>query len=244
MPLLDMFHPPLYPMRRWESLHAAWSVSIMANLNAGLLPKGYFAEASVHVGSRVEVDVGTFERPLDSEADLPGNGGGTAVAVEPRLWVAPPPMATLPAVFPDSVEVLIYADEGGAILAAAVELASPGNKDRPETREAFVAKCASYLQQGVGLAIVDVVTNRLANLHNDLAESLGGACPMPERTSLYASAYRPVRRKDDEHHDVWTYPLALGEALPILPLALRRGPTLPLDLEASYHEACRRSRLI
>ncbi len=240
MPLLDHFRPPLYPQRRWESLHAVWATSMMAGLNAGLMPNDYFAEAQVHVGSRVEVDVGSFEKP---RGDARSEGGGAAVAIQPRLWVAPSPVGTLPAVFPDSVEALVYADEGGAILAAAVELVSPGNKDRPESRKAFVAKCASYLQQGVGLVIVDIVTTRLANLHDELATFLGGSCPMPEGTGLYASAYRPVRREDDEHHDVWTAPLAVGGPLPTLPLALRRGPVVPLDLEASYRDACQRSRL-
>ncbi len=242
MPLLDHFHPPIYPVRHWESLHAVWLTSIMARLNQGILPPNYFAEAQVHVGSRFEVDVGSFEETTQESLELP-TGGGTAVAVEPRVWLAPPPVGTLPAVFPDSLEGLIYADEGGAILAGAIEMVSPGNKDRAATREAFVAKCASYLQQGVGVVIVDIVTSRLANLHEELSNALGGSCPLPKGSNLYATAYRPVRRPDTDHHEVWTYPLALGEALPIVPLALRRGPIVPVDLESAYREACQRSRL-
>jgi Protein of unknown function (DUF4058) len=243
--LLDHFRAPLYPMRKWEGLHAVWATSIMASLNE-LLPREYFAEASVHVGSRVEVDVGTFEwtgRRVDSQAESEPNGGGTALAVERATWVAPPPQGILDAVYPDSVEVLVYADEGGAILAAAVELVSPGNKDRPEFRKAFVAKCASYLQQGVGVVIVDIVTVRHANLHDELAEFLGGNDDLRMGKGLYTSAYRPVRRKDTEHHDVWMAELFLGSPLPTMPLALRRGPTLPLDLDAPYREACRRARI-
>lgn len=243
--LLDHFRPPLYPRRRWEGFHAVFATSIMASLNGNVLPKSYFAEASVHVGSRVEVDVGTFEEMDVEESEESGRetGGGTALAVERATWVVPPPMATLNAVYPDSVEVLIYADEGGAILAAAIELVSPGNKDRPEYREAFVAKCASYLQQGVGLVIVDLVTVRHASLHDDLAGFLGGDGQGPMGKGLYVSAYRPVRSKDAEHHDVWLAELFVGSPLPTMPLALRRGPTLPLDLDAPYREACRRGRI-
>lgn len=241
--LLDHFRPPLYPMRSWESLHALWAGSMVTSLNEALLPKFYFAEAQVHVGSRVEVDVGTFDQAWEEREELAAGGGGTALAVEHRVYVAPTPMATTPAVYPDSVETLIYAKEGGAILAAAVELISPGNKDRPASRQAFVAKCVSYLQQGVGLVIVDIVTDRLANLHNELTGFLGGNCPMPPDSALYACAYRPIRRENDEHHDVWMYPLAVGAPLPVVPLALRRGPTIPLDLNATYRDACHRSRL-
>ena len=59
MPLLDHFNPPLFPTRHWESFHGRWAAAISDALNAQL-PKGYFAEMQVHVGSRVEIDVATF----------------------------------------------------------------------------------------------------------------------------------------------------------------------------------------
>ena len=246
--LMDHFNLPLYPRRKWESLHAVWATSIMASLDGGLLPKSYFAEASVHVGSRVEVDVGGFDDTTDDWAGgmarYEEQGGGTALATEREIWIAPPPMGSLNAVYPDSVEILVYADEGGPILAAAIELVSPGNKDRDETRKAFVAKCSSYLQQGVGLVIVDIVTVRHANLHNELADSLGSDGRTRMASGLYASAYRPVRSKESEHHDAWVSELLIDSPLPTMPLALRRGPTLPLDLNATYLDACRRSRLV
>jgi hypothetical protein len=66
----------------------------------------------------------------------------------------------------------------------------------------------------------------------------------PTETALYAVAYRPARREPGgDQIDVWPAPLAVGAALPILPLALRGGPTLPIDLETTYTEARRRSRL-
>ena len=36
----------------------------------------------------------------------------------------------MPAIFPDSIEVLVYNSEAGPVLVAAVELISPANKDR------------------------------------------------------------------------------------------------------------------
>gem|GEM_PF-5535882 len=38
-------------------------------------------------------------------------------------------------------------------------------------------------------------------------------------------------------------PLALGQPLPVLPLALRNAGVVPVDLETTYTEACQRSRL-
>ena len=46
----------------------------------------------------------------------------------------------MPAVFPDEIEVLVIHRSGGPTLVGAIELVSPANKDRPETRRAFAAK--------------------------------------------------------------------------------------------------------
>ncbi len=242
MPLRDHFHPPLSALRHWESLHALWAGSLAEALNGSLLPSGYFAEVQVQIGGRVEVDVGTFREPTS------GNGGsaagGTATLSAPAY--APPQTAlSLAAVFPDETEVLVFSEDGGVNLVAAVELVSPSNKDRPEARRAFAMKCAAYLQSGVGLVIVDVVTKRLANLHDELTTLLGQpeAGGFAADVSLYAAAYRPVRRAKTDLIDVWPFPLAVGQPLPIVPLPVRGLGLLPLDLEALYADACRRCRL-
>ena len=76
------------------------------------------------------------------------------------VWNPPAPTLVLPGAFPDSFEVLVFQSEGGTRLVAAIELVSPGNKDRAEARRAFVIKCAAYLQRGIGLIVVDIVTAR------------------------------------------------------------------------------------
>ena len=246
MPLRDHFHPPLAPARHWEAFHSRWAAAIADRLNEVRLPRTYFAEMQVHVSSRVEVDVATFDNVQQTQVAVSGNGGGgAALAVAAPVWVAPPAAWSLPAVFPDNFEVQVFRDEGGPTLVAAIELVSPGNKDRAEARRAFVAKCASYLQQGVGLVVVDIVTNRLANLHNELAEFLNGTPEnrFPDDTPLYATAYRPVRQSDSERFVVWPSGLAVGQPLPDLPLPLGTLGYVQLELELTYEEACRVSRL-
>ena len=151
----------------------------------------------------------------------------------------------MPAVFPDEIEIQVFADSGGAMLVGAIEFVSPANKDRLQTRLAFAAKCASYLSAGIGLIVVDVVTERLANLHNELIDLLhqDERFRFPANTSLYASAFRPARRQSGDVIDLWLAPLTIGRPLPMLPLALRNGPCLPIDLEGTYMEARARSRL-
>ncbi len=181
----------------------------MRTLNRDVLPEGCFAEAQVHVGSRVEIDVATFE-------GSPPNGSAAGVAV--AKWGAPAPSAVMPAVFPDVLEVQVFRNSGGANLIAAIELVSPGKKDRPETRHAFVAKCASYLQQGIGLVIVDVVTERQACLHDELIHFLQQSADyeLPKKTLLYATAYRPYRLESGDQIELWREPLTLGKGLPTM----------------------------
>ena len=151
----------------------------------------------------------------------------------------------MPIVFPDDIEVQVFSTVTGATLVAAIELVSPGNKDRPETRQAFAAKCVSYLTRGIGLIVVDIVTNRLANLHNEVMGLLGHgeAFLLTPAATTYAVAYRPSRQSSGDQLELWPAPLALNQPLPVLPLAPRNAGTVPVDLEMTYSGACQRSRL-
>src|SRR5262249_46629869 len=118
------------------------------------------------------------------------------------------------AFFPDEMEVLVFSTEGGPTLVGAIELVSPRNKDRPDGRRAFAMKCLAYLQAGIGVVIVDVVTVRRANLHDQQVALLPGQGPrLPGSAPLYAAAYRPFRRGDTERIAVWPVSLTIGEEL-------------------------------
>src|SRR5262249_55005906 len=144
----------------------------------------------VKISTRVEIDVSTFE------SNGEGDAGGVGVAV----WSPPRPAAVVPLEFTDPgiFEGQVFNDQGGPRIVAAGELASPANKDRPSNRRAFAVKCASYLHEGIGVMIVDVVTERRANLHVELLEILKSpATPAVSALGdLYAVAYRTVFAKE------------------------------------------------
>jgi Protein of unknown function (DUF4058) len=240
MPLLDHFHPPLAPRRHWESFHVNWAGAIADALNESLLPDGYFAEEHAHLGPFVEIDVATY---TDSETSAE-RAGGTAT-LPARAWAPPAPPLVVPAAFPDAFEVLVFESEGGSRLVAAIELVSPGNKDRDGHRQAFAIKCASYLCQGVSLIVIDIVTSRRANLHNEIVRLLGHGeqFTLSAETNLYAVAYRPIVRDQRQQIEIWPSLLEIGNTLPLLPLSLNAELCLPIDLEASYAAACQRRRL-
>jgi len=161
------------------------------------------------------------------------------VAVE--TWAPPAPELVMPAVFPEEVEIQVFRRSGGATLVAAIELVSPGNKHRRETRQAFTAKCASYLQQGIGL----IVRERQANLHDELMHlpEQPAVFAFADEIPLYAVAYRQGRNETADQVEMWRLPLGLGQPLPTLPLALRSVATVPVDLEGTYRTTCQDSRL-
>ena len=96
--------------------------------------------------------------PVPRQPARGDNGGGVATAV----WAPPRPTLAVATDLPalDEYEVRVYDTKIGRRLVAAVEIVSPANKDRPEHRRAFVAKCAALLQNRVCVAIVDLVTTR------------------------------------------------------------------------------------
>lgn len=218
MPLLDHFHPHLRGQRQWQGFYHWWIATLAGSLNETLLPREYFAEFRADEAS---------------------------TAVQTRTWVPPTPVAVMPALFPDDFEVQVFSNVAGPVLVAAIELVSPGNKDRDETHRAFAAKCAGYLQRGIGLIIVDIVTSRHTNLHDELMALMrqSDGFAFPAAAPLYASAYRPAHRQGKNEIDLWRESLELGKPLPTLPLAVRGLGCLPIDLEATYMEARKRGRI-
>ena len=162
----------------------------------------------------------------------------------PRTLTALSPTLTVEADLSeqDEYEVRIYDAERGRQLVAAIEIVSPSNKDRPDTRELFVVKVASLLQQGVCVSLVDLVSVRQANLYADLLNLLGRADPALSTTTPYLYAVTLRSRKPPKRRqllDAWFYPMTVGQPLPTLPIWLTPDLRVMLPLETSYEETCR-----
>jgi len=210
-----------------------------------ILPEGYVAAPRVHLGAAFEIDVSTYERDEAAREEMAcDQNGGIAVAT----WAPPKPTLTLETELPDQdeYEVRVYDARHGRRLVAAIEIASPSNKDRPESRRAFVAKVAALLQRDVSVSIVDVVTIRQFNLYADLLELIGRTDPMlgAEPPAVYAVTIRGRKRAGKRPLvDTWFHPLVLGQPLPTLPIWLDVDEGVFLDLETSYEETCRVLRI-
>jgi Protein of unknown function (DUF4058) len=237
MPLRDHFRPPLNAIASWEELHGGWPMVIVQQLKKQL-PPGYTAGPRVHLGSMIEIDVATFETdnvPFSNASDV---NGGVATA----LWAPAQPSLAVETDLPDfdEYEVRIYDATRGRHLVAAIEIVSPANKDRPEHRNVFVAKCAALLQKGVAVSIVDLVSIRQFNLYTELMTFIGHADstlgnPPPH---MYAASCRWVKKGKRTILEAWSHKLELGQPLPTLPLWLSEDRYVPLNLEQSYEQAC------
>src|SRR5262249_2771712 len=111
------------------------------------------------------------------------------------------------------------------------------------TREVFVGKVATLLQQGICVSMVDLVSVRQANLYAELLALLGHADPSLGETPphLYAVTLRARKRPKQRTSllDAWFYPMAVGQPLPTLPIWLAPALRVMLPLETSYQETCR-----
>jgi hypothetical protein len=236
MPLLDHFHPPLFPRRSWESFHQFWSTQLAGQFNIRPNRYGFLAETNVHIGITVAADVAAFEEGTPS-----GERPDGAVATE--LWAPPQPPLVIAVDFSalETFEIRIYDEARARTLVAAIELVSPGNKDRPENRRAFLDKCAAYLREGVSVVIVDIVTSRRHNFHAALMElfNAGEAAQRALASDLYAISYRVRLVGQRTQVETWSEALALGAPLPTMPLWLAESLCVPLELEAGYQAACR-----
>src|SRR6266542_4383014 len=111
MPLLDHFHEPLDELLPWESVGFLWVGQVVGLLNRTLPKDEYRAFASIHLGSKAEADVAEYEVGDGSVRN------GTAVA----MAAAPPAVATIPAIFPDELEVQVSERRRSLRLSAVVE---------------------------------------------------------------------------------------------------------------------------
>jgi hypothetical protein len=245
MPLRDHFRPPVINKQQWNALHAMWPAMLVQEL-FDILPPGYQAAPSVHMGQLFEIDVSTYEVSKASRFQPvnEGNGdGGIALAAPPE------PTLTLETdlLEQDEFEVRVYDTEFGRQLVAAIEIVSPSNKDRPKNHRAFAAKVSALLQKEVCVSVIDLVTIRQFSLYAEVLESIGESDPKlsSDPASLYAYTIRSKKRPENKFGkkrsllDFWYYPMNLGEALPTLTIWLKSDLHIKLSLERSYEQTCR-----
>ncbi len=241
MPLRDHFRPPLSRTSSYQEIYGQWPAVLVQHLGR-LLPANYVAGPHVHVGAQIEVDVGTFDQESILATSSDSQGG---LATE--LYAPPQPSLEIQTALGDidEYEVRVYDVRRDRRLVAAIELISPGNKDRPETRAQFVAKYAALLRNSVCVVLVDIVTSKDFNLYSELLSLIGELDPQLSvpPSATYAVSCRWHPRGAEFWLEAWNETLALNQSLPVLPLWLSETFAISLDLESSYEQTCRDLRI-
>jgi hypothetical protein len=227
MPLHDWSH---VRHGMFHHFHNSWIYKLADQLNAGALPKGFYA-AGEQISSRAEPDVVTLEQspaaPWDRSSALAVAEHPPTAAVhqesELDVWLRKQ----------DSLAIRRVGDDR---LVAVVEIVSPANKSSRQRLADFVEKLAGLLSQGVHALVIDVFPpGRLDpdGLHALIWEDMTGepAAPLPGKVPAVI-AYSAGQKLE-----AFVEPCEFGKPLPDQPLFLDEGWYIPAPLEASYAAA-------
>lgn len=164
----------------------------------------------------------------------------------PKACFAEPSHRSWPEIGLEDCEIRVCQQESGTSLSGVIKLVSPVNKDRPDMRQTFLAKCAENLKRKVGLIMLDVVTSHNDNLYDeffDLLEAKELESAWRSTTGLYVISFRALTAGRNPRVDVWAQELALAKELPIMPLWLSADLCVPVNLEESYIATCESLRI-
>ncbi len=223
---MSLHHWP-NPNVPWRSFHNHWVVRLVEYLNQDKLPAGFQARPTEFIVG-IEPDVLLLQMADQPEIEQtvaqPELSEATATAVLP-------PAADLPLVG-------IYSAYDTSRLVAIIEVASPGNKDRPEAVRAFVEKVLFLLQDGVHVMMIDVISLPGKSLRQPLLQRLGLEGSIQGTNGLWCASYCSLPQDDPHPHltvSEWAEAANVGQPLPELPLFLQLDQQwIMVDLQVSY----------
>jgi len=226
----------------FHDFHVGWIPTIRTILNDGLLPEGYYAMAEQHAGRSI-ADLLTLHAsvaprgPLTLPLPPAPDTGGVAVAE------APPRTRRKHTVDPAFLlrrRSLAIRHVSGHRLVALVEIVSPANKDRARHVEEFTDKVLSALNVGVHVLLVDLFPPGPWDpdgLHGILLRQLEDSDERYELSSaepLTLASYAAGAKVE-----IYLEHIAVGAALPEMPLFLRPDRYVNVPLEPTYQAAYR-----
>ncbi|MBL8867651.1 MAG: DUF4058 family protein [Gemmataceae bacterium] len=220
------------PMHDWtrvdsgtyHDFHEDWIIELRRRLNAGILPKGYYARADQRVNGP-EPDIVAYQ--------LDPSPVGVAVADAPPKARLQGKVASEAARYARRANRLSIRKDRGRVVAI-VEFVSPGNKDSKKAIREFTTKIVKFLNHGIHVLVVDPFppTHRDPDgIHQVVWDELVGEPfgARPAGKPLTAAAYDA-----DESLTAYVEPFAVGDAVPDMPLFLEPGRYVTAPLDASY----------
>jgi hypothetical protein len=214
------------PAGLFHHFHQDWSIEIARTLNRGYLPKGLSALVEQRAGLR-EPDVLAIESR--SGRDRPQPEGSVATAEAPKAQFV---RRSSKDIYSGRANRIAVRHHLGRILAV-IEIISPGNKDSRSALADFVDKTIVFLRHGIHVLIIDLFppTSRdPRGIHkviwDEIEEEAFEFPPGKERILVsYETGAERV---------AYIEPVAVGDALPDMPLFLSEGLHIQVPLETTY----------
>jgi hypothetical protein len=234
------------PIHNWSRVsdgmfhwfHQTWIVAIATWLNEGRLPEGFYAIGEVYA-NEVEPDVLAVEdRPPENgrASGHPANGFGVALLESPPktrfTWEA-----ETESYLAKKDLIAVRSVEG--ILVAVVEIVSAGNKSSKARFGKFLTKTLDFLDRGVHVLVVDLfppTPRDPQGIHQAIwSEKYDGEFEFQADKLLTLASYRATTEGSVARSFV--EPIAVGDALPAMPLFLWYDRYINVDLEQTYQNA-------
>ena len=214
-----------------HDFHQSWSIRIKDALNAGVLPKGMSALVEQKTPRR-ETDV------LAVDYHEPGKSpgawtGGTVTLEAPRARII---RKSTKESYADKANRIVVKHKLGRTIAV-VEIVSPGNKDGKEAFKEFLDKSLEFIRKGIHLLVVDLFPPTKRDpfgVHRaiwDNFEEDDDEFTFPEGTNRILASYNAGRTKE-----AYAEPVAVGDAMPDMPLFLFGEYHVQVPLESTYQE--------
>ncbi len=220
----------------FHHFHNRWIGQIADALNDGLLPSNYYA-----LGEQIAGDAGPdvlalqFDSPAIGPDPEEAAGGVTTEVAPPRVhFIAQTEMER----YTQKQSTLIVRHSSGDRIVAMVEIVSPGNKASRHRLRSFVEKAAETLLRGYHLLILDLQPSGPRDpqgIHGSIWEEIeDDSYRRPADKPLTLAAYHAGLTKT-----AYVEPIAVGDALPDMPLFFAPGRYVPTPLEVTYQGAFR-----
>jgi hypothetical protein len=218
----------------FHDFHVSWIGEIKKRLNAGLLPRGYYAQAEQVAGQ-------TIPDVLALHASETPPAGNSIVSGAVAVLEAPPQVAVVHELTEEEAYAmeqnsLVIRHSSGDRIVALIEILSPGNKSSLGQLEALLRKLSSALHHGYHLLVIDLLAPgafdpqgiHAAFWHFGQAASFKLPAEKQRTLVAYEAGLRPK---------AYVEPIGLAQPLPAMPLFLEPGWYINVPLEPSYLEA-------
>jgi hypothetical protein len=212
----------------FHHFHQMWIAALCNYFNSGNLPGGYYALAEQVAGGPIP-DVLTLQSSPPAARPPRPNGDPVLATAAPRTRFVQ--RAQLDAYARRADRLVIRHPLGNVV--ALLEIVSPGNKSSKDSLRTFVEKTVAFLRAGIHVLVVDLFppTKRdPQGIHKAIWDQLSEEpFALPPDKPLSLASYCA-----SDEIMAYVEPVAVGDALPSMPLYLKVGEHIDAPLETTY----------